>query len=89
MTINQFSIENMRDELSRAKIKAAEDAKTIAELNNENSLFRDLLKSNGLIGDRDGIDNLWIECEWVPLRELLANNKPNIDFPLLLQDEAG
>jgi len=50
--------------------------KEIAKLNNEKSLFREILNSVGMIGDIDGIEHIWDGCtKWVPLSVLLTNNK--------------
>ena len=87
MTINDFSIENMRDELSRASIKAGEDAKTIAILKGLVSAARcPTCDGGGAYHDNSGEA---CQCQWCYESKLLTNNKPNIDFPLLLQDEAG
>lgn len=70
---DQFSIENMKEELARASIKADEDAKTIAELVQALTNAAAVIHANGY--------------STTIIDELLTNNK--IDHPLLLQDEAG
>jgi len=77
---DQFSIENMKAELARALNKADEDAKTIADLTNGITNFIDKHEGVMLLVSLEMLDDL---------RLLLTNNKPNIDFPILLQDEAG
>jgi len=74
--IDQFSIENMKAELARASNKADEDAKTIAELIDFAQQVLDIKNPKDVIKARNKASLL------------LTNNKPKIDFPLLLQDEA-
>lgn len=99
MTINEFSIENMKDELATAKNKICEDAKTIADWErkyNELSDYTNQIKADGI---KEAIQNTPTsydtgtalqKCEDLyEYARKLTNNKPNkIDHPILLQDEA-
>lgn len=91
--ISPFSIENMKEELARALNKADEDAKTIAELRQkipeilEGMNQTEIESSIGWWETSTGAE--FGETKLNAIMNLLTNNKPDMDFPLLLQDEAG